>query len=457
MRKMILTVVMLAVFSFIFVLPIYAGSSGPSYAWHTFYGGTLDDYGDSIAVDGSGNVYVTGYSNTSWNGPSGQTPLNQHSGGSDMFVLKLDSSGAYQWHTFYGCTLDDYGNSIALDGNGNVYVTGSSKASWNGPSGQIPVNAHTFTGASDMFVLKLDSSGAYQWHTFYGYPNIYIDVSGKGIALDGNGNVYVTGSANYPGTNYIGFILKLDSSGAYQWLALYGYDAGSNSIAIDGSGNVYVTGYSNTSWNGPSGEAPLHAYSGEGSDIFVLKMDSSGAYQWHTFYGCYFYDYGFSIALDGNGNVYVTGNSDTSWNGPSDEPPLHAYSTTWGLIFVLKLDSSGAYQWHTFYGYASMESGDSIAVDGSGNVYVTGYSNASWNGSSGEPPLHAYSGSMYDIFILKLNSSGAYQWHTFYGSDTFYFSIIKVDGSGNVYLTGESRASWNGPSGEAPLPCVQRR
>ena len=180
-------------------------------------------------------------------------------------------------------------------------------------------------------------------------------------------------------------------------------------------------------------------------------MDSSGAYQWHTFYGCYFYDYGFSIALDGNGNVYVTGNSDTSWNGPSDEPPLHAYSTTWGLIFVLKLDSSGAYQWHIFYGYASMESGDSIAVDGSGNVYVTGYSNASWNGSSGEPPLHAYSGSMYDIFILKLNSSGAYQWHTFYGSDTFYFSIIKVDGSGNVYLTGESRASWNGPSGEAPL------
>ena len=82
---------------------------------------------------------------------------------------------------------------------------------------------------------------------------------------------------------------------------------------------------------------------------------------------------------------------------------------------MLKLNSSGAYQWHTFYGSRGYDGGSGIAVDGSGNVYVTGYSNATWNGPAGSSPLHAYSGDD-DIFVLKLNSSGAYQWHTFYGS-----------------------------------------
>jgi len=399
-------------------------SSG-AYQWHTFYGDG-DDYscGRSLALDGSGNIYVTGGSGASWNGPSGESPLHAFSGSSaeaNFFILKLDSSGAYLWHTFYGSGDEaNGGRSLALDVSGHIYVAGVSGASWNGPSGESPLNA--FSGSSyssDRFILKLDSSGAYQWHTFYG----------------------AGGETDDP-----------------------------CSLALDGSGNIYVTGGSHASWNGPSGESPLHAYSGDG-DIVLLKLDSSGAYQWHTFYGSD--SSGLSLAIDGSGNFYISGVSDASWNGPAGQSPLHAFAGTGpadsGIVIqnivVLKLDPSGAYEWHTFYGpdewYAY---GISSAIDGNGNLYMTGVSLASWNGPSGESPLHAFSGTgvtdaggpFYDIFVLKLNSSGAYKWHTFYGSDSVDEGLsLTVDTSGNLYVTGSSEASWNGPSGESPLHAFQ--
>ena len=182
----------------------------------------------------------------------------------------------------------------------------------------------------------------------------------------------------------------------------------------------------------------------------MLKLDSSGSYQWHTFYGLSGYDYDYGIATDGGGNVFVTGISYATWNGPAGQSPLHAHSGGYD-IFVLKLDSSGSYQWHTFYGSSGIDYGYGIATDGSGNVYVTGSSSATWNGPAMQNPLHAYSGS-YDIFVLKLDSSGSYQWHTFYGSSDYDYGYgIATDGSGNVYITGSSSATWNGPSGENPL------
>jgi hypothetical protein len=137
--------------------PNYPLTIDPTYAWHSFYGSTANDIGHAIATDGSGNVYVTGESWASWNGPAGQSPLRAYNGGGveDIFVLKLASSGAYQWHTFYGSTGNDIGHAIATDGSGNVYVTGESWASWNGDAGQSPLHAYSGGGVEDIFVLKL--------------------------------------------------------------------------------------------------------------------------------------------------------------------------------------------------------------------------------------------------------------------------------------------------------------
>jgi hypothetical protein len=470
------------------------GDAGPDAGdgvpwWHTFYGSSDQpnssaDSGNALAIDGSGNVYVTGCSFYAWNGPNGESPLHHFTtpgygdNTANVFVLKLDPSGAYQWHTFYGSGKGDCGHSLAIDGSGNIHVTGYSDARWNGPSGESPL--HPFSGSNgytDIFVLKLDSNGAYRWHTFYGSGDD--DDKGKSLAIDGCGNICLTGSSwsswdgpggksplhafsgsgNVEDSNL--FVLKLGSNGDYQWHTFYGSSIGSNygdSIAIDGSGNLYVAGDSDQSWNGPGDKSSLHAFSGSGGyySVFVLKLGSSGAYQWHTFYGSncansyYVGSNGAnSLAMDGSGNLYVAGECYAGWNGPGGESPLYAFSGV-SDFFVLKLDSGGVYGWHSFYSDEA-DSVGSLTLDGAGSLYITGDSWDPWNGPNGESPLHPYS-HFADIFVLKLGPSGTYEWHAFYGSfDVDYGNSLAIDGSGDICVAGSSGASWPGPNGESPL------
>jgi hypothetical protein len=228
-------------------------------------------------------------------------------------------------------------------------------------------------------------------------------------------------------------VLKLNSAGEHQWHTFYGSvsknDYGQG-IAVDTSGNVYVTGYSAATWNGPLGVAPLHAYSG-GNDIVVLKLNSAGAYQWHTFYGSAGSgDIGQGIAVDTSGNVYVTGYSNATWGAP-----LHAHSGGGADIVVLKLNSAGAYQWHTFYGTTGTDSGQGIAVDTSGNVYVTGYSFSTWNGPVGVAPLNAFTGG-YEIVVLKLSGAATHFTVSAPASATagtaFSYTVTALDASNNT-------------------------
>jgi len=382
--------------------PNYALTIDPLYAWHTFYGSSSVDYGTAITSDGRG-IYVAGRSDATWNGPGtcstpgiSPCPLNAHTGGADIVVVKLNSAGAYQWHTFYGSADSDIGTTITSDGSGNIYVAGYSDATWVGPGSATPRNA--YAGNWDIVVVKLNSAGVYQWHTFYGSS-----------------------------------------------VEDYG-----NAITSDGSG-IYVAGKSWQTWNGPVSAAPRNAHAGGGgADIVVVKLNSAGEYQWHAFYGSSNIDVGHAITSDGSGNVYVAGDSWATWNGPGSATPLHAYAGNADIV-VVKLNSAGAYQWHTFYGSSSDDYGNAIISDGSGNIYVAGYSFATWNGPGSAAPLNAYAAGA-DIVVVKLNSAGAYQWHTFYGSSSGdYGFAITSDGSGNVYVTGESDATWNGLGSAAPL------
>ena len=391
--------------------------------WNTFMGSWNSDKGYSIAADGNGNVYVTGISKATWG-----SPVNAYTGRSDIFVAKLNSSGMLAWNTFMGSSDDDEGNGVAVDSNGNVYVVGHSESTWGSP-----VIAHA--GSEDVFAAKLNSSGELQWNTFMGASDRDY---GYGIAVDGSGSVYVTGSSEStwgsPVNAHAGgfdiFAAKLNTNGIRQ---LHTFMGGSNTdmgrgIAIDGSGNVYVAGYSYATWG-----LPINEFAGY-FDAIVAKLSSSGERQWHTFMGGSSWDYGMSIAANGSGNVYVAGYSNATWGSPVN---AHAGSED---VYAAKLNSSGELQWNTFMGSSSMDNGGSIAIDSSGEVFVAGYSDKTWGS-----PVNTHAGYI-DIFAARLNNTGVRQGNTFMGGSTLDDrGSIAIDGNDNVYVTGASGETWGSP------------
>jgi uncharacterized delta-60 repeat protein len=327
---------------------------------------TEDNYGQSIAVDGHGNVYITGYETT------------QTAGYNDIFIAKYNTSGVIQWQRRLGGTDYDYGQAIAVDGSGNVYIAG--------------YEASQTAGNYDIFIAKYSTSGVIQWQRRLGGTSTD---GGAGIAVDGSGNVYIAGyEYSQTAGNYDVFIAKYNTSGVIQWQRSLGgtsTDYG-QAIAVDGSGNVYVTGY--------------EVQTAGNYDVFIAKYNTSGVIQWQRRLGGTGADYGTSIAVDGSGNVYVTGYETTQTAGSND-------------VFIAKYNTSGVIQWQRRLGGTNNDRGSGIAVDGSGNVYVTGYEYSQSGGVN------------YDIFVAKYNTSGVIQWQRRVYSSThdLYGTSIVVNGT----------------------------
>ncbi len=398
-------------------------TSGPAMAWNTFLGSAGQNGSFGVAVDAAGNSYVTGESPATWG-----TPLRPFSGGTDVFVAKLDPDGTLEWSTFLGGSSYDTGFAIAVDPDGNVCVAGFSWTTWGSP-------VRPFASAYDGFVAKLDSNGGLLWNTFLGGANYDIVY---GIAADPNANLYVTGHSfetwGSPVSPFVGgvdiFAAKLDADGTLLWNTFMGSSEGETgkAIAVDTNGNSFVTGYSAATWGSP---LIPHA---AGLDAFVAKLNTNGALQWNTFLGGSGNDDGRAIGLDAGGNSYVAGYGPSDWGTPLS--PLEGTSDA----FLAKLGTNGALQWNTFLGGTEADWANGIAVHANGNSYVTGMSRGTW-----ATPVRPYS-LLSDAFVALVDTDGALQWNAFLGGDGVDEGFaIAVSAGGDAFVTGTSEATWGSP------------
>jgi uncharacterized membrane protein YqhA len=393
-------------------------NSSGDLVWAKSFGGSSTDTGTAIAVDISGNVYITGpFVGTVDFDPSAGVANLTSVGGLDSFVLKLNSSGAFVWAKSFGGVENEYGLSIAVDSNGNVYTTGDfyNTVDFDPSAG---VTNLTSVGSNDVFVSKLNSSGALVWAKSVGGGSFD---AGKSINVDSAGNVYTTGyfagisdfDPDVVGvTNLTSageadvFVSKLDSTGNFVWAKSFGgisNDLG-YSIAVDSSGNVYTTGvFSGTADFNPGAEV-TNLISVGATANFVSKLDSTGAFAWaKSFSGD---AVGISIAVDSSGIVYTTGYFVGTVDFDTDAGVTNLASVGPVDIFVSKLNSSGAYVWAKSFGGSLNGVGRSIAVDSSGNVYTTGFFYGTIDFDPGAGTTNLTSAGQDDVFVSKLNSLG---------------------------------------------------
>jgi hypothetical protein len=427
-----------------FVAKVNAAGTALLYAG--YIGGSGLEFGNAIAVDGSGSAYLVGYTNSSEaTFPVSSGPDVTSNGGFDAFVAKINTAGtALVYAGYIGGSGDDFGLGIAVDGSGNAYVTGFTVSS----EATFPVTVGpdlAFNSPPDAFVSKVNALGTAL--VYCGY--IGGSDSGNGIAVDASGSVYVTGTTNAiealavavgPDLTFGGgvdaFVAKVNAAGTGLVYAGYIGGAGNDhgrSIAVDESGNAYVTGFSSsTEATFPVAAAPDMTYNG-GDDAFVVKVNAAGtALVYAGYIGGSGDDSGSGITVDSSGNAYVVGFTNST---EATFPVAVAPDVTFNGVrdaFVAKVNAAGtAFVYAGYIGGSSDDFGRGIAVDESGNAYVTGdttTSEASFPVSFPVvvgPDLTFNGGA--DAFVAKISDTGCPP-HTVHG----HISTVPPSHSGNV-------------------------
>ncbi|ESU22320.1 hypothetical protein FEDK69T_23030 [Flavobacterium enshiense DK69] len=430
-------------------------SSSGSYIWAKRIGGTENDVGNSIALNSSGQVLITGYfQNTVDFDPSSATANLTSAGSGDIFIAKYDGNGNYLWANAVRGTGYEQGDAIAVNSIGEIYVTGLFQNTVDFNPSAATANL-TSAGMEDIFIAKYDSNGSYLWAKAMGGPG---SDRGESLALNGSGEVHVTGSfqgtvdfdpsaavANFTSVDSSRdiFIAKYGTNGTYLWAGAMGgmYDEGGSSLVVDNSGRVSATGYFVGTVDFDPSPGTANLTSGQG-DCFVLAYTSSGSYNNALAIGGYsvynFHGEGKSVATDAFGNVYVAG----TFQGTVDFDPSAstAYWTSAGIddIFIAKYDSSGNYLWSKAIGGTSHENVASLVVNSSGEVYITGYFSPIVDFDPSPAVANLNSSGGMDIFIAKYDSNGNYIWAKAIGGpdgDTGVYSMA-INNSGELYITG---------------------
>lgn len=465
----------------------------PVLSYSSYLGGSADDTGRDIAVDGAGNAYVTGET-FSTDFPATSGALDGFCGsngtcnnGSDAFVTKLNAAGdALVYSTYLGGGGTDAGSGIAVDSAGSVYVAGATRSidfpttsgAFDTACGSDGACDNTDFAKFDVFVARLDASGSALMYSTYlgGNDNDYPEERDLSIAVGNPGEAYVTGSTrstdfptlvnayqpDFGGGFADNFVARLDTLAAGAASLVYSTYLGGDKddsvfgIAADGSGNAYVAG-TTSSTDFPVRNAFQAAHGGGSTasflDGFVTKLDTRASGDASLIYSTYLGGSGreniFGLAVDSAGSAYVTGLTQ-SRNFPTTPGALNPGCGSVGTCgvsfdaFITKLNAAGNdLLYSTYFGGGDIDWGQGIAVDGDGNAYVAGITQSAdfpTTVDAFDRTCNSCDSNRFDVFMAQLNAAGTALVYSTYlgGSASDRVGDIAVDGAGNVYITGET-------------------
>lgn len=370
-----------------------------------------------------------------------------------VFVYFNIKSQNFQWANGIGSSGNDACKSIAVDSDGNVYMTGYffDFADFDPGAGVVNV---TSKGDRDIFIAKYDSDGNIIWAKNIGSQGY--DESNC-ITLDIGGNIYITGSFTDtvdfdPGPSTATlistplyqdiFFAKYDSDGNYLWVKVVGgsyYNDSGNKIIVDSLGNCYLTGKFTQTTDFDPGQGVYNLVSNGAKDAFLAKYSNNGDFDWAFKIGGDYPDEAHGLAIDKQNNIYITGEfvHTVDFDPGPGTANLIANQNSDEDIFFAKYDSSGDFIWAKKIGSNYIEQANNIVVSDSGNIYLTGYFGSWMNfdpnfGSQYLSPLGGW-----DCFFAKYDSSGNYIWAKNFGSSEIDISNdITLDKFENVYMTG---------------------
>ena len=426
------------------------GRSGGSSAGFlvTFGLSGFDTDAAGVAIDSSDNIYITGTSQgTSLFGKNATSGTTD-----DIFVAKLNSSGVVQWVYTAGGTGRDRGRKIALDSSGNIYVVGYYQNTVDFGGGNVTSN-----GSWDAFILKLNSSGTFQWVKSYG-GSAGNDL-GRDVVVDSNDNVIMLGTfrgtvnfdngdggsvVNYTSNDYDIFLIRLNSSGIWQsvWVTTSSGSADGRALAIDSNNVTYLTGsYSGSVTFGANNRTATNS-----NDLFIHKIDTydnDNNTQLTYALNVDTTQKAKGIAVDSSGNIYATGTFQNTVNFGGGN-----ITSSGKDIYLLKLNSSLVFQWVKRFarddGAAGQAFGTAVAVDDDGNVYSVGQIGGNYNLGGQD----VASGSNNDAYIVKHDSSGTFQWSKTFGGgsgmDTYdKVQDIVIDSNDFIITAGQISGNTN--------------
>ncbi|MDG1332338.1 MAG: gliding motility-associated C-terminal domain-containing protein [Crocinitomicaceae bacterium] len=449
-------------FSLLLSIVFSAAANAQNLEWLVSGGGLKSDKATHIVVDDAGNSYVTGYYNEQAQFGSFDTGFS-FSSSKEVFVAKIDPAGNYLWVKNGLNYYDDRGLGLCLDPAGNVYVTGTC---WGNLDWGTLSNG---AGSTDqIFVVKMDNNGNEIWMKNAGNPDgsvgfstnenglpqtLYQDDHGQDLASDSQGNIYVTGFLSNIDTNphdaffdgitvplipedSIAFLAKLDNSGTWLWVETFQgiYQHRDNAVAVDDDDNVYVTGGFRGTKN--FGTTTLTSFGKE--DIYVIKYDGNGAFQWVTQAGSIGEsDRGDGIVYGNDGHMYVTGEfrgfaafgTDTLNNYGGDQSDKDC--------FVAKMTKDGVWKWAEKAGSSqNSDRGTGICANTSGNIFVSGQFRGEAKFSGSDITLDSGSDSV-QAFVAAIDTLGNWRWAKAGGGSGFDRGAdVDVDEDCNVYFTG---------------------